>query len=516
MKPIVKIFICLLILPDLVTAQDDTTATPQWRPLYHFTPLKNWTNDPNGLIYLDGSYHLYNQQNPFENHWGHMSWGHASSTDLVHWKHLPLAMPEGLDQDTTLRFSGCAVWDKYNSSGLCKTGGCIVAIYTADQPGLKKESQWIAYSNDGGMSFTQYEKNPVIDLHKKDFRDPSVSWNEQLNKWLMVVALPAEHAVQFYSSKNLKDWELLSSFGPQGYTSAYWECPSLMELPVEGQPARKRWVLSVSAAGAERGVFMQYFTGTFDGKNFKSDNADGTVLPLDEGDCFYAAIPWNGAPGGRNPFIGWLTPAPQPTYPWRGQMSIPRDLSLRQTKTGLRLVQKPAALTAAKLQQLSGGRTKVFTNIHISNTDTILVMPSNSPGNAYWIEAWLSVQPGADAGFIIAQKKDPLHKTIAATSVGFNTAANNFYIDKTLSGNAKLDAAHLLLTAAATNVSNRIHVQVLFDRSSLEVFFNDGEKVITTQIFPDKDANGLSLFAREGGLTIQSMTIWDLSHINQN
>lgn len=512
-KLFLKIYSCCLLFSQTLFAQDDTTATPQWRPLYHFTPEKNWTNDPNGLIYVNGVFHLYNQQNPYENHWGHMSWGHATSTDLLHWKQLPLAMPESIGQDTTWRFSGCAVWDKNNSSGLCKTGGCIVAIYTADQPNLKKESQWIAYSNDGGATFKQYNKNPVIDLHKKDFRDPSVSWNEQLKKWLMVVALPAEYAVQFYSSPNLKDWTLLSSFGGQGYTSAYWECPSLMELPVEGQPGKKKWVLSVSAAGAERGVFMQYFTGDFDGKTFKNDAGAGTVLPLDEGDCMYAAIPWNGVAASKKLFIGWLQPAPQATYPWRGQMSIPRDLSVRQTKDGWRLVQRPAKLVADNLIKFSRGKTKIFSNIRVDHTDTALLTQS---GNAYWIDAWLSVTPGADAGFMIAQQKDEQHTTLAATRIGFNADGQYFYVDKTMSGKAKLDMNRLLLKAPASNSPKSIHVQLLFDKSSLEVFFNDGEKVITTQVFPGNNANGLSVFADKGALTIKSLKIWDLSGVRQH
>src|SRR5450432_1718990 len=239
-----------------VFAQEDQTATPQWRPVYHFTPLKNWTNDPNGLIYLDGVYHLYNQQNPFENKWGHMSWGHATSTDLVHWNHLPIAMPETIDKDTTWRFSGCAVWDKNNTSGFCKNGGCFVAVYTADQPNLKKESQYVAYSNDGGMTLTNYEHNPVIDLHMKDFRDPNVSWFEKSKQWVMVVALPRDHKVRFYGSSDLKNWNLLSEFGPQGFTNAAWECPFLIQLPIDGNPNHQKWVLATSAAGRVKGTFM--------------------------------------------------------------------------------------------------------------------------------------------------------------------------------------------------------------------------------------------------------------------
>src|ERR1700761_1921329 len=162
------------------------TPTPQWRPLFHFTPAANWTNDPNGPIYLHGEYLAYNQQNPFENKWGHMSWGHATSKDLLHWEHLPVAIPEIIDpakHDTVWIFSGSAVWDEHNTSGFCKNGGCLVAIYTGHQPNLHKESQWIAYSNDGGRSYTQYDKNPVIDLHKRDFRDPNVFWYKPGGYW---------------------------------------------------------------------------------------------------------------------------------------------------------------------------------------------------------------------------------------------------------------------------------------------------------------------------------------------
>ena len=507
MRSFLKAFVCLFIFHQTAIAQVDTIPTPQWRPVYHFTPSKNWTNDPNGLIYLDGVYHLYNQQNPYENKWGHMSWGHASSTDLVHWKQLPLAMPETIDKDTTWRFSGCIVWDKNNSSGLCKTGGCMVAIYTADQPNLKKESQWVAYSNDGGKSFVQYARNPVIDLQKKDFRDPSVSWNASLKKWLMVVALPAEHIVQFYTSANLINWQLLTSFGPEGYTSAYWECPSLMELPIEGT-SKTKWVLSVSAAGAERGVFMQYFTGVFDGKTFKNDNEPATVLSLDDGDCFYAAIPWNDAPAQKNIFLGWLTPAPQPTWPWRGQMSIPRDLSLRQTKDGLRLIQKPSAVISTHLSKLSRNNVKQFSNIHLVNSDSILIPTS---GNAYWIDAVLTVTPGTDAGFMIGRETGHTGKTAEATVAGYNNTARNFYIDKTHSGNAKLDTSRLLLTTSAGSGLSTVRVKLLFDKSSLELFCNDGEKVISTQVFPGKNASGLSLFAHHGSLTVQSLKFYDLS-----
>ncbi len=502
-----------VILPFLLPAQTEP-STEQWRPVYHFTPLKNWTNDPNGLIFLNGVFHLYNQQNPFANYWGHMSWGHASSTDLVHWKHLPVALPETIDKDTTWRYSGCTVWDKNNTSGFCKTGGCMVAIYTADQPNLKKESQFIAYSNDAGMHFTNYEKNPVIDLGKKDFRDPNVTWNKKLGKWLMVVSLPTDHKVRFYASSNLTTWGLLSEFGPAGYTSAAWECPALMELPMEGHPGKTKWVLAISAAGAERGVFIQYFVGNFDGKTFRNDNPDDKVLAVDNGDCFYAAIPWNELK--KKIYLGWLVPGPQETAPWRGQMSIPRDLSLRQTSEGWRLVQQPAALIKNNLTKLAVGKLMTLKNIKIDHTEKWLNEHQQPLGNAYWLDAVLELTPGTNAGFKIAQQKDDHQKTMAETVIGYNSSTGKLYVDKTNSGQAKMDKNRLLLTAGSSQVAHSIHLQILFDKSSLEVFSGDGEQVITTAIFPGDQSAGVSAFASNGSVVIKTLSIYALSGVQKN
>jgi len=508
MKTRILATLCLLCITKILFSQNDKMPTPQWRPAYHFTPEKNWTNDPNGIIYLDGVYHLYNQQNPYENKWGHMSWGHATSTDLVHWKHLPIAIPETIDRDTTWRFSGCAVLDEKNTSGFCTNGPCLVAIYTADQPNLKKESQFVAYSHDGGMSYINYAGNPVIDLHKRDFRDPNVTWSEQLGKWLMVVALPRDHAVRFYSSSNLKDWDMVSEFGAAGYANAGWECPSLLELPVEGNSHEKKWVLFVSAGGRERGPFMQYFVGDFDGKTFKNDNPADKILTVDEGDCFYAAIPWNNLPGDRKILIGWMVPGPQETYPWRGQMSIPRDLSLRKTSEGLRLVQQPSAVIAKNLGKLSGDRIIRKTDIVTSDGERVL---ENMKGNAYWLDAVLTASEGVDFGFKIGQKKGTEGQSISETIVGFDGKNNQWYVDRSKCGSEKLNRNKIKQTVQLPNSGKTTHIQILFDRSSLEVFLGDGEKVLSTYIFPAPDADGLSFYSRGGSTTINSLSVYDLS-----
>ena len=513
MKKNLTLLVLLFLTTLVVVAQDANIPTPQWRPLFHFTPLQNWTNDPNGLIYIDGVYHLYNQQNPFENKWGHMSWGHATSRDLVHWKHLPIAIPETIDKDTTWRFSGCAVLDKNNTSGFCKTKNCLVAIYTAHQPNLKKESQYVAYSNDGGLTFTNYDHNPVIDLNKHDFRDPNVFWSDKTRQWTMVVSLPAEHKVRFYGSADLKDWHLLSEFGPQGYTKANWECPFLIELPVAGAGTKTKWVLANSAAGRERGTYMQYFVGNFDGTTFTNDNPADTVLTLDYGDSFYAAIPWNNQPPGQKIYIGWMVPGATETSPWRGQMSIPRDLSLRQTSQGIRLVQRPASLIKSRLGTYSDHRVMTMKNVVVSDREMLLPKKAMVRGNCWWMQATLNVKTGAVAGFRIAQKKDSSGAVVEQTEIGYDAANNQVYVDRSRSGNAGIRPDKVRQTIGLTGRgAGPIQLEVILDKSSLEVFVNHGEAVLTTYIYPSEGADLISVFSSGGASEVESLETWNLSN----
>lgn len=491
----------------VIFAQEDTVPTPQWRPVYHFTPVKNWTNDPNGLIYINGVYNLYNQQNPFENKWGHMSWGHATSKDLIHWKHLSIAMPETIDKDTTWRFSGCAVLDKNNTSGFCKNGRCIVAIYTADQPNLKKESQFIAYSNDGGMTFTNYEKNPVIDLNKRDFRDPNVIWLKDQNKWLMTVALPHEHKVQFYSSANLKDWTLLSEFGgDQGDTRKIWECPSLTPLPVDGNPAKTKWVLMVSSGNQNAETGMQYFIGDFDGKSFTNNYSPDNKMFVDYGSTYYAAIPWNNLPENKHTMIGWLVPTKTATYPWRGQMSIPRDMILKTTPGGIRLFQMPAAVITNALPKLPAGKAMIKKNLEVKNQEIALSSQVAFNANTNWIEAEFTLASATDFGFKVAQKKDAGGNVTDETVIGYNTKNHEVYIGSNVNGSIT-EPMH---KTTINPINNKIKLKILLDKSSLEVFANDGEKVITTYIFPGKDATQFSLFAKDGSVKADVLKVWNL------
>jgi beta-fructofuranosidase/levanase len=256
-----------------IKVSDTLSYEEAYRPQFHFTPQKYWMNDPNGLVYLDGEYHLFYQYNPFGDKWGHMSWGHAVSKDLVHWQHLPVALPE---EDGVMIFSGSAVVDERNTSGFGRNGiSPMVAVYTGYRPADYNQAQNIAFSIDRGRTWTRYSGNPVIDIGSTDFRDPKVFWYEPGKRWIMVVVLAAERKVRFYASFDLKRWTQLSDFGPAGAIGGAWECPDLFELPVEGKPGDKKWALIVNLnpGGVAGGSGAQYFIGSFDGTRFTSAQA---------------------------------------------------------------------------------------------------------------------------------------------------------------------------------------------------------------------------------------------------
>lgn len=263
----------------LVTASE--SYDEPFRPQFHFTPAKNWMNDPNGMVFYKGEYHLFYQHNPFGDKWGHMSWGHAISRDLMHWKHLPVAIPE---ENDVMIFSGSAVVDWKNTSGFGKDGEPpLIAIYTGHHTKKPLQNQHIAYSNDRGRTWAKYAGNPVLDIGLQDFRDPKVIWHDATQRWIMIVALPVQHKIAFYASEDLKQWTSLSDFGPAGASKEIWECPDLFPLTIEGT-RQKKWVLIVNTFGAPAGGSgCQYFVGDFDGTNFvldaNSHKAEAEVVP---------------------------------------------------------------------------------------------------------------------------------------------------------------------------------------------------------------------------------------------
>ncbi|KOV57011.1 glycosyl hydrolase family 32 [Streptomyces sp. NRRL WC-3618] len=265
------------LAPQAVAA-DTPPYSETYRPQFHFTPEKNWMNDPNGLVYYEGEYHLFYQYNPNGDSWGDMSWGHAVSKDLVHWQQLPLALSH---DDKEMVFSGSAVVDRNNTTGFgTKKNPPMVAIYTSHAKDTGIQAQSLAYSTDRGRTWTRYRGNPVIDIGSKDFRDPKVQWYAPTKSWLMTVSMSAEHKVRFYTSQNLKDWKQQSEFGPAGATGGVWECPDLFPLAVDGNTKKIKWVLvvNINPGGIAGGSAAQYFVGDFDGKKFTADDK-GTYTP---------------------------------------------------------------------------------------------------------------------------------------------------------------------------------------------------------------------------------------------
>ena len=365
-----------------------------------------------------------------------------------------------------------------------------------------KEMQYIAYSNDGGLTFKQYTKNPVIDLGKKDFRDPNVFWHAPTKQWIMTVAMVDEHMVRIYGSKNLKEWKKLSDFGPAGFIKNGWECPSLLPVTVDDNPAKTKWVLLVSAGG-EHGPLMQSYVGDFDGNTFKNDNTADKVLKVDYGDAFYAAIAWRDAPANKKILLGWLQNGRPETSPWKGQMSIPRELSLKTTPDGLMLMQKPSSIVTHKLL----GKPDLFKSSMVINNKTLpLSAMGRFDGNTFWINAAFSGSGYNKAGFNIAVNNGTDKKVI----VGYNAVKQELFIDCTGAEKDNKSTEHLIQTAPMKSVNGMVKIQVLMDKSSLEVIGNDGEKVISTMIYPDTDATGLSVFT-DGKVLVKSLKIWDLN-----
>jgi fructan beta-fructosidase len=458
-----------------------------FRPAYHFTPELNWMNDPNGLVYFDGEYHLFYQHNPLGNDWGHMSWGHAVSKDLFHWEHLPIALQ---DQYDVMAFSGSAIVDENNSSGFGdgKTPP-LVAIYTGH--GGDRQTQDLAYSHDRGRTWKRYAGNPVLDIGEKDFRDPKVFWHEPTKRWIMVVALATAKKIQLYASPNLKSWTYLSEFGPAGAKEKLnWECPDLFELSIANEPGQSRWVLHIgmgngSVAGGSGG---EYFTGTFDGATFTADSLESQWT--DYGRDFYASVSWSDIPNsdGRRIWIGWMNnweTCLNPTWPWRSAMSAPRELSLRRIEGKLRLCQTPVR----EIEKLYSETSKFWTD-SIENDISILQVPTKH----YELKLEFTPGDGKEFGVHLFKSKDGKQKTTVAYDVG----AKEIYVDRTKSGNVDFHRAFAGKHSAplSPDADGKIRMRILVDACSVEVFGNDGEAVITDLIFPEGDQLEVEVFAK--------------------
>ena len=463
--------------------QSDLKATnyqENFRPQFHFTPEQSWMNDPNGLVYNDGVYHLFYQNYPDATVWGPMHWGHATSKDMVHWEHKPIAL---YPDEKGFIFSGSAVVDKENTSGFGKDGKTpLVAIYTyfrldiEKRGGINTQTQGIAYSLDNGETWTKYAGNPIIDNKiLKDFRDPKVFWHDKTKSWIM--ALVAGDHVKFYRSLNLKEWDYISDFGKnKGSHGGVWECPDLFKLKVEGTDEEK-WVLiiSIGSGAPNGGSGSQYFVGDFDGTTFTSNQKE--FKWLDWGTDNYAGVTYNNVPDGNRVFIGWMSnwqyALATPTDKWRSAMTLARKLSLKKYGDSYLLHNYPLE-SADKIIQESDKKTiKLAAGANATlSYDNLNQNQISFKTSSKDFKIKLSNQLGEEL------------------TIKFDEVSKLVMVNRTKSG----------LKGFHPEFGNKLHympinelpdgnyeVRIIMDKSSMELFINNGQYVMTEQIFPAED-----------------------------
>ena len=471
----------------------DTGNREKFRPTYHFSPLYGWMNDPNGMVYKDGEYHLFYQHNPYGSKWGNMHWGHAISKDLINWEHRPDAItPDALG---TI-FSGSAVVDTDNTAGF--GAGAIVAIYTQNSD---RQVQSIAYSTDNGRSFTKYENNPVLTSDARDFRDPKVFWHKETQRWIMLLAVGQE--MQIFSSSNLKDWAFESSFGEgQGAHGGVWECPDLFELPVDGTN-EKKWVLlcNLNPGGPFGGSATQYFVGTFNGKEFVNESPSKTKW-MDWGKDHYATVTWSDAPDNRRIAIAWMSnwqyANDVPTSQYRSPNSVPRDLSLF-TVDGETYLQSAPSPELLKLRDISKKRS-----FKVNGTRTIKDMIAGNEG-AYEIELTIENQHADVIGFRLYNDKGE------EVDMQYDMKEKKFSMDRRKSGDVGFNENFPMLTwTAIESGKDELKLRLLVDKSSVEAFGDGGRFVMTNQVFPSEPYTHIDFYSKGGAYKVDSFVIYKL------
>ena len=427
----------------------DTTNREQYRPLYHHTPAYGWMNDPNGMFFKDGVWHLYFQHNPYGSQWENMTWGHSTSTDLIHWTFQ--GDPVQPDAWGSI-FSGSSVVDKNNTAGFGENA--IVALYTSAG---ENQTQSMAYSTDNGKTFTKYDGNPIITSDVPDFRDPHMFWNEDIKKWNMILA--AGQQMNIYSSDNLKDWKFESSFGAEyGSHGGVWECPDLMKMKVRGTD-KEKWMLvcNINPGGPSGGSATQYFVGDFDGHKFTCESKPEVTKWMDYGKDHYATVTFDNAPNGRHVALAWMSNwqyANQvPTLQYRSANSIPRDLGLFEYKGNTYCSVTPS-------EEITAARSK---------------KPSKSLSEA----CEMVVNLKGDATITLSNSKG---EKVVMT---YKAKDETFSMDRTLSGKTDFSSDFAAITTAPV-YGKMNKLRIFIDKSSIEVFDNDGKMAMTNLVFPTK------------------------------
>ncbi|MGO4804683.1 glycoside hydrolase family 32 protein [Arthrobacter sp. 2MCAF15] len=502
-----------------------TTTTAlgcQYRPQHHYTADRNWLNDPNGLVYANGTYHLFYQHNPSGNGWGNMSWGHATSADLLHWDEQPVAIA---CDDQEAIFSGSAVLDGANTSGFgTPDNPPLVAIYTSAyspaSPLSGRQAQSLAYSTDNGATWIKHAGNPVLDRGSADFRDPKVFWYDGAagSYWVMVAVEAMDREAVLYKSADLKAWEYLSTFGPANATGGVWECPDLFELPVDGNPGNTKWVLVVNLnpGGIAGGSAGQYFLGTFDGVAFVSETTVTEGLQKDEsrmaeygwldwGRDYYAAVSFSNAPDGRRLMIGWMNNweygALTPTDGWRGAMSLVREVRL--AVRGGRVVPMQTALDP--FESVGAGRNlgaSPYSEAARPLPAGTHWIPAEASGDVLRIDA--EFEPGAAGEVGLLLRASGAERTVLA----YRCATGVLSLDRTASGNTDFHESFASLESVPVPLENgRLRLRIFLDRCSVEVFAQDGLATITDQVFPAESSTQVGLFADRDGGRLVSLAI---------
>ncbi len=498
----------------------DTANTEKFRPVYHHTPLYGWMNDANGLVYKDGEYHLYFQYNPYGSKWGNMHWGHSVSKDLVHWEHLAPAIA----RDTLGHiFSGSSIVDQENVAGY--GAGNILAFYTSvsDKNG---QIQCLAFSKDNGRTFTKYEKNPILCPADglRDFRDPKVFRYEPEDKWVMIVS--ADKEMRFYDSKNLKDWNYMSSFGEgYGVQPCQFECPDMVELPVDGDLNRKKWALivNVNPGCYFGGSATQYFTGNFDGTKFSCDSQPNVTKWLDWGKDHYATVCFSNT-GERTIAVPWMSNWQYcnivPTKQFRSANALPRELSL-YTQDGeiyLSAVPVPEIKTLRKEKK----EIPAFTVANDYHIDSLL---ADNDG-AYELALEITVGEAEIMGFNLFNDKGE------KVDIYFNLPEKRLVMDRTKSGIVdfgKKSVSHeievhdrrkttsinyiddfALATWAPIKKENKYTLDVFVDKCSVEIFLNGGKVAMTNLIFPSEPYNRMCFYSKGGSFQVDSFKAYRL------
>lgn len=482
----------------------DTTNREKYRPAYHHTPLYGWMNDPNGMFYKDGRWHLYYQWNPYGSKWQNMTWGHSSSADLVRWEHHPAAI-EANGLGTV--FSGSSVVDSANTAGFGRDA--VVALYTSADV---NQTQSLAHSSDGGMTFEIYPGNPVLTL-ESEARDPNMFWDADNGRWVMSLAHALDHEMLFFTSPDLKEWTLQGSFGKGiGAQDGVWECPDLFRLKVDGS-GEEKWVLvcNINPGGPFGGSATQYFTGDFDGKTFIADTDAEGVIPtkwMDYGKDHYATVSWSDVPDNRRVLIGWMSnwqyAGEVPTMQYRSANTLPREAGLFRAPDGqLYLSSSPVAELGALRDKPSvsvrnkpaggNGRNFPLPDSNGGACEILLDIDSRKAGS---VDITISNNDGESA------------------LLYYDAKAHTMSFDRRRSGLTDFSQDFPTVTTAPTfETDGKLSLRIFIDRSSIEVFGNGGKTVMTNLVFPTVPYSSVSVSAKGGNARIENLKIYPIKEL---